>query len=146
MAGHKRSKDKKKYFTVAEANASLPLVRSIVKDLTELAIDMRARYERLMHVQPGTGGTSDAHQKELQRAQEEFEHDQDRLRDYEQELTDLGVCLKDYQAGLIDFPCWVDNREVYLCWRLGEPEVAFWHEIDAGFAGRRRLTANPASR
>ena len=39
----------------------------------------------------------------------------------------------------IDFRCWMDNREVYLCWRMGEPEVGYWHEPDAGFAGRQPL-------
>ena len=55
------------------------------------------------------------------------------------ELKNLGIELKDYDTGLIDFLCWMDGREVYLCWRLGESEVSHWHEIDAGFAGRQRL-------
>ena len=50
-----------------------------------------------------------------------------------------GIELKDYFTGLIDFPCRMDGREVYLCWRLGEPEVGHWHELDAGFAGRQKL-------
>jgi len=43
--------------------------------------------------------------------------------------------------GLVDFPALVDGKEVYLCWKLGEPEVLFWHDMDAGFAGRQSLTA-----
>jgi len=39
----------------------------------------------------------------------------------------------------VDFPCWMDEREVYLCWKLDEPEVSHWHEVDAGFAGRQKL-------
>ena len=69
----------------------------------------------------------------------EWTIDQDRLREYEEELNNLGVLLKDYHTGLVDFPCWMDDHEVYLCWRLGEDEVAHWHEIDAGFAGRQKL-------
>ena len=61
------------------------------------------------------------------------------MHEYEHELQQLGVELKDYFTGLIDFPCWMDGREVYLCWRLGEPEVGHWHELDDGFAGRQKL-------
>ena len=68
-----------------------------------------------------------------------FESDQQRMQDYEQELRTLHIELKDYFTGLIDFPCWMDGREVFLCWRLGEPEVSHWHELDAGFAGRQKL-------
>ncbi len=68
------------------------------------------------------------------------------MREYEQELRKLGVELKDYFTGLIDFPCWMDGREVYLCWQLGEPEVAHWHELDAGFAGRQKLAPDGAAR
>ena len=54
-------------------------------------------------------------------------------------MRGLNVELKDYFSGLVDFPCWMDDHEVYLCWRLDESEVTHWHEIDAGFAGRQRL-------
>ena len=53
----------------------------------------------------------------------------------------VGVELKDPFSGLVDFPAWRHGHEVYLCWRLGEPDVAHWHELDAGFAGRRPLDA-----
>ena len=75
----------------------------------------------------------------LSQVQAEFERDQQRMHEYEEELKNLGIELKDYDTGLIDFLCWMDGREVYLCWRLGESEVSHWHEIDAGFAGRQRL-------
>ena len=55
------------------------------------------------------------------------------------ELTDLGVEMKGFDVGLVDFPGEMDGRPVCLCWRLGEPAVAHWHERDAGFAGRRPL-------
>lgn len=56
------------------------------------------------------------------------------------ELHDLGIQLKDYMSGLIDFPSMRDGRIVLLCWQLGEgDEIEFWHELDAGFAGRKPL-------
>jgi hypothetical protein len=135
----------KKFYTPAEANAALPLVRAIVADITMLAGSLRERYERLQRTRQERGNQkNDAYQEEWQHMQEEFERDQERLREYEQELTKLGIHLKDYHQGLIDFPCWRDDREVYLCWKQGEPEVAHWHEVDAGFAGRQKLVADPA--
>jgi hypothetical protein len=136
----------KKYFTAREANAMLPLVRAIIRDVTELARDLRERYQRLGRARNHEGGPlSEAHQEELEQAQAEFEQAQARMEEYEEELRRLGVELKDYFTGLIDFPAWMEGREVYLCWRQGEPEVAHWHELDAGFAGRQKLTAGAGS-
>jgi hypothetical protein len=136
----------KKYFTVAEANSTLPLVRAIVRDVTELARELRERGERLTRLRPGERGLSEAHQEELLQVQAEFERGQERMKEYEGELKRLGIELKDYFTGLIDFPCWMNGREVYLCWRLGEPEVAHWHEVEAGFAGRQKLLADAGRR
>ena len=136
----------KKYYTAAEANATLPLVRSIVRDITELAADLRERQDRLSRLRPKQRTVmSDAHHEELAQALADFERDQERLVDYERELKKLGVELKDYFTGLIDFPCLMDGREVYLCWRYGEPEVAYWHDLDAGFSGRQKLKVNSSA-
>jgi hypothetical protein len=139
MSTNKRKRGKK-YFNPAEANATLPLVRSIVKDITELAASLRDRNDRLARLGGDNGGLGEAHQEELQPLQEDLERAQDQLKDYVQELNALGVELKDYYTGLVDFPAWMNGHEVYLCWRLGEPEVAHWHELDAGFAGRQKLS------
>ncbi len=134
MAVKRPAKDKK-FFTVAEANAALPLARAIVRDITELAQSLREHYGRLSD---GKGRLGEAHQEELQQV---IERDQGRMKEYVEELQHLGIELKDYHTGLIDFPSWRDNREVYLCWKLGEPEVAHWHELEAGFAGRQKIPA-----
>lgn len=132
-----KQRAKKKYFTAAEANGTLPLVRRIVTDIATLANDLQERSERLERA----GSLSAAHQEERKSLEEEFERDKDRLTDYAEELQQLGVVLKDPFTGLVDFPCWLEDREVLLCWRLGEPEVAFWHELDAGFAGRQSIAS-----
>jgi hypothetical protein len=141
MTAPKRAR-RKKYFTAAEANATLPLLRSILRDVTELAADLKERHERLSRVEvPAGARAGDAYQEEIREMQAEFERGRERMQEYLQELHNLGVELKPpYTEGLVDFPCILDDHEVYLCWRLGEPEVAHWHEIDAGFAGRRKLT------
>jgi hypothetical protein len=55
------------------------------------------------------------------------------------ELEALGVLVKDLDRGLVDFPCVHRGRELLLCWELGEDEVAYWHGLEEGFAGRRPL-------
>jgi len=142
MASQKRAQ-KKKYFTADEANAALPLVRAIVRDIAALSSDLRDRQERLTRVGAAQRGSlSGVYQEEVHLAEAEIERDSERLLDYARELKELGVELKDYFTGLVDFPCRMDDREVYLCWRLGEPEVAYWHELEAGFAGRQCLRAH----
>jgi hypothetical protein len=142
MAARKKSSFKK-FYTVDEANAALPLLRSILRDVTELAGELRERTERLARI--GAASTGDAHAEEIQQIQADVELAQERMHEYEQELKNLNVELKDYFTGLVDFPCLMSDKVVYLCWRLGEPEVAHWHELDAGFAGRKRLEQAPAS-
>jgi hypothetical protein len=132
----------KKFFTVRQANSTLPLVRAIVRDVAELANELRDRYERLRRFRAAQASASPAHQEEMEQAEAEFERLKERMTEYEAELDQLGVELKDPFTGLIDFPCWMDGRAVYLCWRLGEAEVSHWHELDAGFAGRRKLAAD----
>jgi hypothetical protein len=61
------------------------------------------------------------------------------LRDSMLELRRRDIVLRDLDRGLVDFPSLRDGREVYLCWEEGEPEIGFWHEPQAGFAGRRPL-------
>jgi hypothetical protein len=139
MSGN-RPVGNKMVFTPDQANATLPLVRAIVQDISNLARSLRDRQERLARLDAGKrGGIPDAYREELQQVQSELERDDDRMREYLQELADLGVELKDPFSGLIDFPCRMNGRDVYLCWKLGEPEVAHWHDLDAGFAGRQKL-------
>ena len=114
----------RRYFRVEEANARLPLVRAIVKDITELARSLRERHENL-----------------ADEADAEMERDRDRLEACVEELHQLGAEMKDFFLGLIDFPGWIDDREVCLCWKLGEGDIEFWHETDAGFRGRRKINS-----
>ncbi len=141
----KRQPPKKKYFTAVEANATLPLVRAIAGDIAELAQDLRERHGRLTRIPPSSRkALTEAHREELLLAEAELERGQERMHELEKELGQLGVELKDYFTGLLDFPCLMNGREVLLCWRLGEPEVAHWHELEDGFAGRQKLLADAA--
>jgi len=145
MPNSKRAKTKKKLFTPAQANAMLPLLRSILRDVTSLAHELHDRQERLQSTKSGGTALSPAHREEMEQMEGEFERGRERMHDSLDELDNLGIELKDPFNGLVDFRAMMDGREVYLCWRLDEPEVAHWHELNTGFAGRQKLMAPAAS-
>ncbi len=133
-------------FTVEDANRTLPLVRMIVQDVVELYADLKRRRERLVSLRSRQGGksrgASDPYEAEVIQMETELEADVERLEGFLEELRKIGAELQDPEAGLVGFPARRDGREVYLCWRLGEPAVDYWHDVDAGFAGRQRLSAD----
>ena len=136
---------RKKYFTVEEANHSLPLVRSIVTDIVSFYSDLHDRHQRLQAVKrrnsTSRGSMPTEYNEELTQMEAELTKDSEKLHSYISELEELGVEPKDLAIGLVDFPGIMDGREVCLCWKLGEAEVGFWHEVDAGFSGRQSLLA-----
>lgn len=134
---------KRRLFTVEEANAMLPLVRAIVTDLSQLSKDVVERRERLGNLNANREKrAADFYSDELAEIEAELERDTQQLYGYVEELRQLGVEPKNGPEGLVDFPALMDDRVVYLCWRLGEPEVMHWHELDAGFAGRQSLAVH----
>ena len=129
-----------KYFSIEEANRALPLVKAIVEDIvrqSRLVDSLQQRISRVPREHRRSG--DDLYSEELAQTQNEFEVEGERLQSYVDELKSLGVELKSDEIGLCDFRSLMNGREVYLCWRLGEPAVTFWHELDAGFAGRQRI-------
>ncbi len=132
-----------KTFSVEEANRSLPLVRAFVTDLSQLSRDLVERRQRLADLTAGRDiETSDLYGEELAHIKQELEKDTGRLQEYIDELRQLGVEPKSGPEGLVDFPAVIDGQLVFLCWKLGEPEVLNWHRIEDGFAGRQPLTAD----
>jgi hypothetical protein len=133
-------------FTIEQANAMLPLVRAITTDLASLARDVMERRHRLALLTAGRNlKAGDPYSEELAQTEAELEKDAVRLQEFVAELQELGVEPKGALDGLVDFPSLMDGRVVFLCWKLGEPEVLHWHEIDAGFAGRQSLLAGSVS-
>ena len=130
---------KRRYFTVEEANKALPLVRMILTDIVRqyrIVDDLQQRLSMISRDRRRT--TSDLYTEELAQSQAELEAEEAKLKSYIDELRRLGVEFKG-PDGLCDFYSMRDGREVFLCWHLGEPEVLFWHDLDAGFAGRQPL-------
>jgi len=131
---------KRKYFTVEEANKALPLVRMIVGDIVRQYRVVEELQQRLSMVSQNRRRPSkDLYSEELAQSQAELDAEEGKLTLYIEELKRLGVEFKG-PDGLCDFYSIMDGREVFLCWRLGEPEVSHWHDLDTGFVGRQPLT------
>jgi hypothetical protein len=121
---------RRKRFTIAEANATLPLVSRIAHDI------MRTHaWARSLHAQ------LEASPSQSKRIELETDLDiaADRLETLADELADIGCEIKDFRLGLVDFVAAHAGRDVYLCWRPGETTITHWHELDAGFAGRQPI-------
>ncbi len=131
-------KPKKKFFTVEEANNTLPLVRAIVSDIVRQTRGVQELRARLSAIRRDPRRPDDVYSEEIAHSEAELAAEESSLAELIDELGRLGIELKG-PDGLCDFPSLRDGRVVYLCWRLGEPEVMHWHELDAGFGGRQPL-------
>ena len=124
-------------FTVEEANASLPAVIPLLEEMRGARAELEGARRALGRLTPKMRSNGSA------TLATELEGRIDTLtRDIGaglHRLSAMGVEVKDISRGLIDFPSLRDDRVVYLCWQLGEGEIEYWHEIEAGFAGRRPL-------
>jgi hypothetical protein len=126
----KNSPRAKRWFTIEQANRTLPLVTRIVRDI----VNAHERYTQLQGKLDDMPGA-----RELPAIQEQLQASLERLQEYADELASVGIELKDPESGLIDFPGRHQGRDVYLCWKLGEDKVDHWHELHAGYAGRQPL-------
>lgn len=127
-------------FTVAEANKALPLVRSIATDIVAEFARLKeiGRARRALEVE-GAGHGSVRPRMDAMKA--EIDEGAARVDAYIKELADLGVELKDPERGLVDFPSERGGRAVWLCWKVGEDAVGFWHAMDETYSDRRPLEA-----
>lgn len=131
-----------KLFTLQEANLLLPQVRRLVLAMQEHAAQLEQLQSALRAQARASGGNG-------QLTNGKARHYNDSVLRLDTvtasmqallaEMEALGCELKDIQQGLADFRAERDGRVVYLCWKLGEAEIRFWHELDTGFAGRQPL-------
>jgi hypothetical protein len=126
-------------FTLDEATALLPRLRELLPALRETkgAIDRLQREVAAMT--QAASGNGHLLLAQMDRKRKETEALTERLNASVRELQELGCELKGIDEGLIDFPAQRDGRTVYLCWKLGEERIEWWHDLDTGFAGRQRL-------
>lgn len=129
-----------RHFTPEEANAELehvrPLVERLVAGRQEHVAALERQEELEGKIRGNGGGIPPA---ELAEATAEVDAIGRRLARLVDEINEHGAQVKDLDTGLIDFPALRGGETVLLCWQLGEDEIAFWHTVEAGFAGRRPL-------
>jgi hypothetical protein len=127
-------------FTQEEANAALVEVRPLAERMVEAkrALD-RAEEQRDRAVRRISGNGGGIPSGELAGLHADVDRRVAELARAVDELHALGVLVKDLDTGLVDFPGEREGERVLLCWRLGEPEVGWWHGPEDGFAGRRPL-------
>lgn len=122
-----RSAQRNKTYTVEEANRSLPLVRTIVRDWVSLSAKVAERRERIAYLMAGRDPkVADVYGDELDEVQASLDRAARRLDRYVGELLQLGVRPFDANSGAVDFPTKIDGEEAVLSWEYGEPEVAYW--------------------
>ena len=121
-----------KHYTRSEVRALLPLVRLWLKRIVQLCNELQKAERRVAKLMgPGldVGGPAVNSllrtQADLKQVMLEFQHRE--------------IQIKDLQRGLLDFPAIIDGKEVFFCWEEGEDDIEFWHELDTGYAGRKKL-------
>ena len=131
-------------FTLAQATATLPLVRHIVGDImTEYRRWQELVREFEVVAVNSRADMPDPRAERLQRQAQSLATD---IESFVAELAALGVQFKGYDLGLVDFPSELEGRAVLLCWRFGEPAIAFYHDADAGYSGRQPIPTEVLSR
>jgi hypothetical protein len=134
-----------RYFSREEAEQLLPLIESCLEEALkqklaaeQLELQLAQAAARIMML----GGSIPPH-KDLARKRAERDRLAAKVEQAIEKIRETGCVVKDLDEGLVDFPSFREGREVYLCWKLGEERVAYWHGLDEGFAGRKPLDASP---
>lgn len=151
----------KHFFTLDEANSELVRLRERFSAVMQMRGQLKGIYQRLdaaghppreedLRSDPdGAAGDDEVEQPEpeVQRDLARFRGLVEALREQIEAIQETGCVIKDIEVGLVDWPALHKGREVLLCWKYGEPEVAFWHETHTGFDGRRPVSElDPAAR
>jgi hypothetical protein len=142
------SKGRRRYFQLAEANAQVVRLNTLFGLVMQLRGQLKDLYKKLE-----AGGCAPTNDRtEADRVPPELARDYavffglaDSLREQLEQIASTGCVIKDLDIGLVDWPALHGGREIWLCWKYGEPEIAYWHEIDGGFAGRRPVAELLAS-
>ena len=128
-----------KTFTLDEAQSLLPVLESLLKRAIEgkqsAEVVESGLSDLLRRIYLSGGMRVDVSSVAKQRA--EMEAHLQRVRESVAEMDSIGVQVKDLEAGLLDFPCRIDDEVVLLCWRMGEPAIEHWHTVEEGFQGRQ---------
>ena len=130
----------RKFFTLAEANRTLPLVKRVVQDIMTVYPewkDLVARYELVAAQAKPEWGES---QEQLS-LKKQVDTVAGKINSYLKELEQIGCEFKGFDEGLVDFHGRLEEREILWCWRQGEDRISHFHDLEAGFAGRQPIPA-----
>jgi len=133
-----------RFFGIDDANTTLVEVGPLLATLADQRLELIRLRDRSMAAHSPTGGGSadvddSVDEAEARRLQLRMKGVIDQMAAAVARIDVLGVTLRDIERGLIDFPALVAGRQVWLCWQLGDTDIAWWHELDSGFASRRPL-------
>jgi hypothetical protein len=120
------------YYDLTAANDRIAELRSL---LTSLRDDRDTIASAKLRMEQQRGGDPEQRAQEKQRLTTIVRRMEQSVR----QIDAWGITLRDIGTGLVDFPALVNGRPVWLCWRLGEDDIAWWHELDTGIAGRKAL-------
>ena len=121
------------YFTLQEANEALNIIRPLMDEvqvIRQKILENQPEAWPAIEKSAGNGGN---------RALSNLVQDFEKLDALVHQIQDMGAQIKDINTGLLDFSALKNGREVYLCWQHGEDDIQYWHEIEAGFAGRQPI-------
>src|SRR5262245_45508209 len=121
------------FFTLEEANKTLSVIRPLMDEVQAIRhkiLENQPEAWPAIEKSAGNGGN---------RTLSDMVQDFERFDALIHQIQNTGAQIKDINIGLLDFSALKDGREVYLCWQYGEGDIAFWHEVEAGFAGRQSI-------
>ncbi len=139
----------KRYYSVAEANGRVPELSALFSVVMQMRAQLRILYQRLdtkghaPELDLATKQTIDIDDSlpdDVTRDLHLFQGMAETLHDHIEQITHTGCVIKDIDGGLVDWPSIDRGREIWLCWKYGEAEVAYWHDLNTGFAGRRPVS------
>jgi hypothetical protein len=126
-----------RYYDLAAANARIDELRPLLERL-RADRDAVAAAQRELEAFRGSNGNA-GHLDEIERREQAIREIVRRMEAAVRQIDAWEVTLRDIGSGLVDLPALANGRPIWLCWRLGEGAIDWWHELDTGFAGRRRL-------
>ena len=130
-----------RYFNLDEARSHIPTLERTIAE----AVASKGVYEKTEHFQQALAqrimvmGGILVDVELVERNKTLREKSGERLKSAVEEIQEIGCIIKDLDAGLVDFPTLLSGEEVYLCWRMGETDIQFWHSVHEGFAGRKEI-------
>lgn len=122
-----------RYFTLEQANEALKIIQPAMAQIMEIRQDILSKQPEtwpVLEKAAGNGGSKVTSELAIQFG---------RLEKLVHQIQNTGATLKEINSGLVDFLAKREGRDVYLCWQYGEDGVSYWHDIEAGFAGRQPL-------